>query len=353
MTTLFDPVQLGALSLRNRIVMAPMTRSRAGAGDVPTDLHVEYYRQRATAGLIVSEGTQPSKNGKGYCRTPGIYSAEQIKAWRAVTDAVHGEGGRIVMQVMHCGRIGHSLNKEAGTETVAPSAIRASGKVFTPAGMQDFEMPRALRRDEIAGVIDEYRQATANALQAGFDGVELHCTSGYLPAQFLSTGTNRRTDDYGGPVQNRIRFVVETLAAMNAAAGAGRVGLRICPGNPFNDLSDENPAETFAALLQAVTPLQLAYLHLIYLPALPVDGLRLVQENYRGAMIINDSLTFEAAQHYIETGVAAAASFGRYYVSNPDLVERFRRGAQENIMNWANAVIDAKPEGYTDYPTLG
>lgn len=351
MTTLFDPIQLGALNLRNRIVMAPMTRSRAGVGDAPTELHVEYYRQRATAGLIITEGTQPSKNGKGYCRTPGIYSAEQIKAWRAVTDAVHAEGGRIVMQVMHCGRIGHSLNKESGAEIVAPSAIRASGKVFTAAGMQDFEMPRALRRDEIAGVIDEYRQATANALQAGFDGVELHCTSGYLPAQFLSTGTNQRTDDYGGPVENRIRFVIETLAAMNTEAGAGRVGLRICPGNPFNDLSDENPAETFAALLQAATPLQLAYLHLIYLPALPVDGLRLVQENYRGAMIINDSLTFETAQHYIETGVATAASFGRYYVSNPDLVERFRRGAELAPADTAT-LYTAGPQGYTDYPAL-
>ncbi len=352
MTTLFDPVQLGALNLRNRIVMAPMTRSRAGAGDAPTELHVEYYRQRASAGLIVAEGTQPSRHGKGYCRTPGIHTAQQIAAWRAVTEAVHAGGGSIVLQVMHCGRIGHRLNKDADAETVAPSAIRAKGQIYTASGMQDFAMPRALRTDEIPGVIEEYRQATLNALAAGFDGVELHCASGYLPAQFLSTGSNQRSDQYGGPVQNRIRFVVETLAAMCDAAGADRVGLRICPGNPFNDLSDENPAETFAALLRAATPMQLAYLHLIYLPALAVDGLRLVQENYRGAMIINDSLTFEKAQQYVDQGIAAAASFGRYYVSNPDLVERFRRGAELAGFDVAT-LYTAGAQGYIDYPALG
>ena len=309
MTTLFDPVQLGELSLANRIVMAPMTRSRAGAGDVPTALHVEYYRQRASAGLIVAEGTQPSVHGKGYCRTPGIHDAEQIRAWRAVTDAVHETGGCIVLQLMHSGRIGHPLNKAAQAETVAPSAIRAAGKIYTDSGMQEHPVPRALTTEEIPGVVAEYRQAALNAIAAGFDGVELHCASGYLPAQFLSTGTNQRNDRYGGTLENRIRFVVETLAALCAAIGAGRVGMRICPANPFNDLSDADPAATFAALLQAATPMQLASLHLIYLPALPVDGLQLVQEHYRGALIINDSLNFESAQRYIAQGTAAAASF--------------------------------------------
>ncbi|SMB21121.1 N-ethylmaleimide reductase [Sterolibacterium denitrificans] len=351
MTTLFDPVQLGELSLRNRIVMAPMTRSRAAAGDVPTDLHVEYYRQRASAGLIVSEGTQPSPNGKGYCRTPGIHSAQQIAAWRAVTDAVHAAGGLMVMQVMHVGRIAHSLNKAADAETVAPSAIRAAGRMYTESGMQEFAMPRALRTEEIPALIDEYRQATSNALAAGFDGVELHATSGYLPAQFLSTGANRRSDAYGGSVENRIRFVVETLQAMIAAAGAGRVGIRICPGNPFNDLQDDDPAETFSALLQAITPMRLAYLHLVHLPALSVDGLKLVQENYRGNLIINDSLTLDKASRYIAEGTAAAASFGRYYVSNPDLVERFRRGAELADFDAATLYADG-PRGYIDYPAL-
>ena len=234
MTTLFDPVQLGAMQLHNRVVMAPMTRSRAGAGDLPTELHVEYYRQRANAGLIVTEGVQPSKNGKGYCRTPGIHTPAQVQAWRAVTEAVHAEGGKIVLQLMHCGRISSHHNKEPGAETVAPSAIKAKGQLYSDsAGMVDHDTPRALSTSEIATVIEEYRQATSNALEAGFDGVELHCTSGYLPAQFLSTGTNQRTDQYGGSTQNRIRFAIETLQAISAVAGAGRVGFRICPGNPF------------------------------------------------------------------------------------------------------------------------
>jgi N-ethylmaleimide reductase len=353
MATLFDPVQLGAMQLSNRVVMAPMTRSRAGAGDVPTELHVEYYRQRANAGLIVTEGVQPSKNGKGYCRTPGIHTEEQVRGWRAVTDAVHAEGGKIVVQLMHCGRIATHLNKDADAETVAPSAIQARGQLFADAagGMVDHDTPRALATAEVATVIDEYRIATRNALAAGFDGVELHCTSGYLPAQFLSTGTNQRTDQYGGSVENRIRFAIETLQALSAEAGAGRVGFRICPGNPFNDLSDDNPHETFSALLQAATPLQVAYLHLIYVPLPTLDSLALVQENYQGAMIINESLTFDKAQDYIGKGVAAAASFGRYYVSNPDLLRRFREGAALQPLD-RNTLYTPGPEGYVDYPAL-
>lgn len=351
MTTLFDSVQLGELDLRNRIVMAPMTRSRAGDGDVPTELHVEYYRQRANAGLIITEGTQPSKHGKGYSRMPGIYTPEQIAGWRAVTDAVHAEGSKIVLQLMHVGRVASHLNKDADAETVAPSAIQAKGKIYTEQGMAELDMPRALRTDEIAGVIDEYRQATANALRAGFDGVELHCSSGYLPAQFLSTGTNQRTDQYGGSVNNRIRFVIEVLEAMAGEAGPGRVGFRISPANPFNDLHDDDPTETFSVLLQAATPLNLAYLHLVYVPTLPVDGLQIAQENYRGALIINESLTLESAQRYIENGTAAAASFGRLYISNPDLVERFRRGA-ELVQPDRNTMYTPGPEGYIDYPFL-
>ena len=240
--SLFDGVRIGDLELRNRIVMAPMTRSRAGEGDAPTALATEYYRQRAEAGLIVSEGAQPSPHGKGYCRTPGIYSARQVAAWKQVTEAVHGGGGRISLQITHGGRIGHPLNKEPGSETLAPSAIQAKGQVFTDQqGMVDFVMPRALDLEEIPGVIEEFRQATQNALLAGFDAVELHSASGYLPMQFLSTGTNRRTDGYGGAVTNRIRFVVEVLEAMASVDGASRVGIRICPGTRFNDIRDENP----------------------------------------------------------------------------------------------------------------
>jgi N-ethylmaleimide reductase len=235
---------------------------------------------------------------------------------------------------------------------VAPSAIKAKGQLYSDAaGMVDHDTPRALTTAEIATVIEEYRQATVNALQAGFDGVELHCTSGYLPAQFLSTGTNQRTDAYGGSVQNRIRFVIETLQAISAAAGADRVGFRICPGNPFNDLHDDDPRATFSALLQAATPLQLAYLHLIYVPLPALDSLALVQENYRGAMIINESLNFEKAQQYLQSGTAAAASFGRYYVSNPDLVRRFRDGAALAQLD-RNTLYTPGAKGYTDYPAL-
>jgi len=349
MTTLFDPVELGGLALKNRIVMAPMTRSRAGAGDVPTELHVEYYRQRATAGLIVSEGTQPSPDGKGYCRTPGLHSPQQVAAWRAVTDAVHAAGGRIVVQLMHVGRIAHSFNKDPGAETIAPSAIRAKGQMFTESGLMDFDMPRALEMHEIPKVISDYAHATENALAAGFDGVELHCTSGYLPAQFLSTGTNQRTDQYGGSAINRVRFVVETLEAMAAVAGAGRVGFRICPGIPFNDLHDDNPAETFETLLTTVLPLKLAYLHLIYVPSPQVDSLQLVKRLWRGPLILNESITFEQAQQLLAAGTADAISFGRPFIANPDLVERFSHGAPLAPFDH-HTLYTAGAKGYIDYP---
>ena len=352
MTTLFDPVRLGDLDLSNRIVMAPMTRSRAGDGDVPTDLNVEYYRQRASAGLIVTEGTQPSANGKGYCRTPGIHTPAQIAGWRKVTDAVHAEGGKIVLQIMHCGRVGSHFNKDPGTETVAPSAIRAQGQMFTDmAGMVDFDVPRALGIGEIPAVIAEFGRATANALEAGFDGVELHGTSGYLPMQFLSTGTNQRTDAYGGPVNNRICAVVEMLEAMIAAAGPGRVALRIFPTNPFNDCHDDDPAETYSALLRAVEPMNLAYLHLIVVKNPVVDILGLAKANYAGPMILNDSLTFEHGSRLVSSGEAEAVSFGRYYLANPDLVRRFREGAPLNHFD-RKKLYTPGLHGYTDYPAL-
>lgn len=352
MTGLFDPVQLGDLDLANRIVMAPMTRSRAGDGDVPTDLNVEYYRQRATAGLIVTEGTQPSANGKGYCRTPGIHTPAQIAGWRKVTDAVHAEGGKIMLQIMHCGRVGSRFNKDPDAETVAPSAIRAQGQMYTDvAGMQDFDMPRALEIGEIPGVIAEFGQATKNALEAGFDGVELHGTSGYLPMQFLSTGTNQRTDAYGGSVNNRIRAVVEMLEVMVAAAGPGRVALRIYPGNPFNDCHDDDPAETYPALLRAVEPLNLAYLHLIVVRNPQVDIMAVAKASYHGAMILNDSLTYAHASRLVGSSEAAAVSFGRYYLANPDLVRRFREGAELNHFD-RKTLYTPGPAGYTDYPAL-
>ena len=348
--SLFDPVQLGDIPLANRVVMAPMTRSRAGPGDAPTALNVEYYRQRASAGLIVSEGVQPSANGKGYCRTPGLYSEAQVAGWKAVTDAVHAEGGRMVAQIMHCGRVGSHLNKEAGAETVAPSAVRAKGQIYTDAaGMVDLDEPRALRLEEIPGVIGEYRHATECALKAGFDGVELHCTSGYLPAQFLSTGTNQRSDAYGGGVHNRVRFVLEVLEAMAAVAGSGRLGMRICPGNPFNDLHDDNPHETFATLLDAVSPMKLAYLHVIRSPRKDLDSFALAREHFRGPLIVNDSFDRASADRVLDAGEAAAVSFGRSYIGNPDLVRRLREGLPLAGFDLATLYTPG-PEGYTDYP---
>ncbi len=353
MPELFSPVSLGELTLANRIVMAPMTRSRAGEGDVPTGLAVEYYRQRASAGLIITEGTQPSANGKGYCRTPGIHSPEQVDGWRGVADAVHHEGCPIVLQIMHCGRIGTHVNKDPGAETVAPSAIKAAGKIYSDSdGMVEYDTPRALETAEIPGVIGEFREATRNALAAGCDGVELHATSGYLPMQFLSTGTNRRTDRYGGSPMNRIRFVVETLEAMCEAAGPGRVGIRICPGNPFNDITDEDPAETYGALLRAISPLHLAYLHLVWLRTIPaIDALALAAETYCGKLILNESLTVEHARELIAGGSADAISFGRYFVGNPDLVRRIRERAVLAPFD-RNTLYTPGAHGYTDYPGL-
>ncbi|WP_067732576.1 alkene reductase [Novosphingobium naphthalenivorans] len=349
MTSLFDPGMLGDIQIANRVVMAPMTRSRAGDGDVPTDLHVEYYRQRAGAGLIITEGTQPSPAGKGYCRTPGIHSSSQIKAWRKVTDAVHAEGGKIVLQLMHVGRVASHLNKAPGVETIAPSAIQAAGEMFTESGMVPLDTPRAIETDEIPSIIEEYASAARNAVQAGFDGVELHCTSGYLPAQFLSSGSNHRTDGYGGPAANRIRFVVETIQALSRAIGSERVGFRICPGNPFNDIHDDDPVETYGLLLKTLSPLGLAYLHLIDWPNPQIESLPLAQSCWQGPLILNESITLERAKTLISGKTADAVSFGRPFIANPDLVLRFRKGLPLAEFD-PNTLYSPGPEGYVTYP---
>lgn len=348
---LFEALKLGELELNNGVIMAPMTRSRAGADDVPTDLMVEYYRQRAGAGLIITEGAYPSKAGKGYCRMPGIASEQQVEAWAKVTEAVHAENGKIVLQIMHCGRVASALNKDADAETVAPSAIQAKGEIFTEQGMKPLEPPRALASDEIAGVVEEYRQATVNAYAAGFDGVELHCTSGYLPAQFLSTGSNQRTDQYGGSVDNRVRFVVEVLEAMCGVDGGGRVAVRICPDNPFNDLYDENPQETFSTLLTEMNRFDLAYLHVIRFPQGRLDNFELARQYFQGPIVGNESIDLEEAKDLVDNNDLAAVSFGRGFIANPDLVARFRSGAELAQFDLATLYTEG-PEGYTDYPTL-
>lgn len=332
--------------------MAPMTRSRAGEDDVPTDMMVEYYRQRASAGLIVTEGAQPSANGKGYCRTPGIHTAEQITGWRKVNDAVHREGGRTVLQIMHVGRISSHHNKASGTETVAPSAIQAVGKIYTDtAGMMPYDVPRALKIEEIHAIVDEYRQATVNALAAGFDGVELHCTSGYLPMQFLATNTNRREDSYGGSAVKRLRFVVETLEAMVEAAGASRVGLRICPANPFNDVQDDDPVTTYSGLLGAIDHLGLAYLHVLRSPQPDLNAFELARRHFNGQLILNDGFQFANAQQAIADGLGEAVSFGRHFIANPDLVYRLRNQLPLAKFD-PSSLYTSGAHGYIDYLPL-
>lgn len=347
MADLFDPIKLGDIECANRIFMAPMTRSRAGEGDAPTEMNALYYGQRASSGLIITEGVYPNIDGKGYVRTPGIVTDEQIAGWKLVADAVHAQGGKIVMQLMHCGRIASHHNKPETARTLAPSAIQAKGEMYTDAaGMQPNDIPEEMTRDEIQQTIADYGQAAINAIAAGCDGVELHCTSGYLPAQFLSTGTNQRSDEYGGSLENRLRFVLECLSVMSIAIGAGRVGIRICPGNPFNDLSDDNPEETFRALIKAINPMGLAYLHVIRMKA-GVDNIALAGE-FDGPVILNDSYDLERGNRALSEGKADAISYARPYVSNPDLVERYRDGTELTKPDF-KALYTPGPKGYVDY----
>ena len=344
---LFAPITLGDIDCANRIFMAPMTRSRAGEGDAPTDMNALYYGQRASSGLIITEGVYPNVDGKGYVRTPGIVTEAQIAGWKLVTDAVHSRGGKLVMQIMHCGRISSHHNKPKGSRTLAPSAIQAKGEIYTDAaGMAAHDMPEELTLAEIKQTVADFGQAAANAIEAGCDGVELHCTSGYLPAQFLSTGTNTRSDEYGGVLENRLRFVIDVLGAMTKAVGAGRVGIRICPGNPFNDLTDDNPEETFRALIQAINPMGLAFLHVIRMKA-GVDNIALAAE-FSGPVILNDSYDLERGNRALGKEQADAISFGRHYVSNPDLAEKFKSGTELTKPDY-KTLYTAGAKGYVDY----
>ncbi|GAA0680360.1 alkene reductase [Marinobacterium maritimum] len=347
---LFSPVRIGAIELANRIVMAPMTRNRADADGTPNDLMVEHYAARAEAGLIVAEGTWPSVTGQAYCRQPGIQTAEQIAAWRKVTDAVHERGGKIVLQIMHSGRIGSHRIKPEGVETVAPSAIQAQGEVFTDAaGMQPYDMPRALTTEEVEAVVEEHRQAAINAREAGFDGVELHCTSGYLPMQFLCSGTNQRSDRYGGSLENRVRFAAECLQAMSDAIGADRVGFRINPGNTYNDTSDEDSAASHAGLLQAAARIGVAFVHIMRAPVAEIDAFALAREHFNGCLILNDSFEPESAAEALREGQGEAVSFARHFIANPDLVTRIRKGLALARFD-RKTIYTPGPEGYTDYP---
>lgn len=344
-------VRLGDFALPNRFVMAPLTRSRAVEGNVPNPLAVTYYTQRASAGLIISEATQICPEGQGYPNTPGIHTPEQITGWRKITDSVHAAGGRIVLQLWHVGRISHSAYQPGGAAPVAPSAIAARGEVYTPDGMVPLPVPRALDTTEIPQLVAAYVAAAKNAKEAGFDGVEVHGANGYLLDQFLRDGTNKRNDAYGGSIENRARLLLEVVDAVVQVWGAGRVGVRLSPVNPFNDIADSTPQATFNYVAEQLAKRGIAYLHVIELgDGTPFDFGQL-RAKFGGNYIPCGGLTQETALAALESGHASAVAFGKLFIANPDLVERMRIGAALNA--WDEAMFYGGGEqGYTDYPAL-
>lgn len=356
-TPLFTPLQMGPYTLTNRIVMAPLTRNRAGAGNVLQPMSVEYYRQRASAGLIISEGSQISPSAVGYPATPGIHSPEQIAGWKRVTDAVHGRGGRIFLQLWHCGRISHPSLLNAGTLPVAPSAIKPEGQAFTYRGLQPFVTPRALATSELPGIVEDYRKAARNALEAGFDGVEIHAANGYLLDQFLRDGSNQRSDAYGGSLENRCRLLLEVTRAVADVWGANRVGVRLSPLNPFNDMHDSNPQKTFEYVATALSPFGLAYLH--GMEGAIGESKHAAQEFdftsfrrcFKGTYIANAGYDKALAEEALSTGYADLVAFGALFIANPDLPERFAKNAALNEPD-PNTFYGGDEKGYTDYPFL-
>ena len=361
MTQLHDPIRIGDIELASRIVMAPLTRNRAGARQVPTDLMVEYYRQRANpatgAGLIVSEATQISPAGQGYLDTPGIHDAEQVAAWRKVTGAVHAEGGRIVVQLWHVGRISHVSLQPGGVAPVSSTARAATGKTFTAEGFVDCSPPRALRTDELPGIVAQYRHAARCAIDAGFDGVEVHGANGYLIDQFLRNSINDRTDDYGGSIQNRARLLVEVMNAVVSEIGGGRTGLRLSPVTPVNDAGQDSDAQAlFEYAVEQLAPLKMAFLHVIEgqtggpRDVAPFDYAAL-RRRFSGAWMVNNGYTRAMAMQAVASGAADLVAFGRAFIANPDLGRRLREDAPLNKLDAAR-LYGGGAAGYTDYPAL-
>ncbi len=360
MTTpqLFHPTRIGDIEIANRIVMAPLTRSRADEtqGDLPgSTMNVDYYRQRSSAGLIISEGTQISPVGKGYMATPGIYSEAQVQGWKPITQAVHDAGSKIIAQIWHVGRITHP-DLTGGAQPVAPSAIQPKVVAYTPNGKVDVPVPQALTTAEIKAVVQQFRQAAANARRAGFDGVEIHGANGYLVDQFIRDGANQRSDEYGGSIENRCRFALEVVDACVAEIGAGRVGIRLSPLTPFNDLADSNPQAVFGYLVEELNKRGIAFIHFIEGATggprdVPGFDYAWARKAFHGAYIANNGYDRQMALDAIDTGHADAVAFGRLYIANPDLVERLQRNAALNAPN-PNTFYTPGPVGYTDYPTL-
>jgi N-ethylmaleimide reductase len=366
---LFTPFELGTLKLENRIVMAPMTRSRASGGEkkIPSTLNAIYYAQRASAGLIITEATQISTNSTAYPNTPGIFTPEQTEGWKLITDAVHQQGGKVFLQLWHAGRVSHPLLHPEGATPVAPSAIAAKGKTFTPQGMQPYVTPRALETEEVTEIIYQFRRGAENALSAGFDGIELHAAFGYIIDQFLQDNTNHRDDRYGGSLENRTRFLLEIVESVTQVWGAKKVGIKLSPSNTYNDMSDSNSLETFSYAIAALNDFDLAYVHLMEASEadlrhgghkIPTSVFRPI---YQGTLMVNCGYTKETANAVLAEDNADLVSFGSLFVSNPDLPKRFRLDAplnQPDPNTFYLAPCDDSiqncdfEKGYTDYPVL-
>jgi N-ethylmaleimide reductase len=357
MRTLFDPIRIGEIQLANRIVMAPLTRNRAAPGNVPSVLAVEYYRQRASAGLIITEGSQVCPEGQGYVDTPGIHSVEQVEGWRRVTDAVHAEGGRIVIQLWHVGRVSHVSLQPGGNAPVSPSARRAETKTYLHEGFVPVSSPRALTTEEIPAVVESFRTAARRAMEAGFDGVEVHGANGYLVDQFLRDSVNDRVDQYGGSIAKRTRFLVEVMRAVAGAVGSGRTGLRLSPVTPSNDIGqDSHPQPLFEHALAELAPLGLAFIEVVEGQTAgardfaPFDYAAL-RRRFSGAWIVNNGYQRQMAFDAVASGAADCVSFGRPFIANPDLVRRLHEDAPLNVPN-TKTFYGGGAEGYVDYPTL-
>jgi N-ethylmaleimide reductase len=356
---LYEPFQLGPITLANRMVMAPLTRSRAESGNVPGPMTIDYYSQRAGVGLIIAEATQVSAQAQGYVSTPGVHSPEQIAAWRQVTDAVHAKGGKIYVQLWHTGRMSHTAFQPGHQAPVAPSAIAAKAKTYVPGtGFTDTSTPRALETAEIPGIVNDFRQAARNAIEAGFDGVEIHGAHGYLLDAFLRDGSNHRTDQYGGSIENRARFLLEVMAAVTQEIGADRVGIRLSPVSPVNDSSESHPQPLFEHVVRELEKLHPVYIHVVEghtggpRDNAPFDYVAL-RKLYTGVWMLNNGYSKAMAEAAVDNGSADLVSFGRLMISNPDLARRFKENQPLNEL-FADAPLygGQGPHGYTDYPAL-
>jgi len=349
----FESINIGKIKLDNRIIMAPMTRGRADDAGAQPAFVAEYYRQRASAGLIITEATNISPMAKGYARTPGIYTAEQVESWRRVTDAVHARGGKIFLQIFHTGRIALPDYLPGGAQPVAPSPVKAKGQQYTDEGMKDFVIPRELTIDEIKRTVQNFAAAARNAIDAGFDGVELHSANGYLAHQFLGTNTNLRTDQYGGSHENRARFLFEALDAMSAATGAEKVGVKLSPGVPFNDMEDADAEEFYPFVIRKLNERNLAYLHIGFeeAPTTKINWHGKLRPLYRGVYFANGGFSKEAGAKLLADGGADAIVYGKLFLANPDLPERFKRDAPLNQPDQSTFYAQGE-RGYTDYPTF-